>query len=199
MTDRDTRHKKAMQKRKEIVDAKVAQADEERGIVIVITGNGKGKTTSAWGTVARSLGYGYKVHVTQFIKGGWDCGERDVFANDDNLSISTMGTGFTWETQNRQLDTEACQKVWQETIPKLQNPDIHLVVLDEVTYMLKYGYMEIDELMDALVNRPENQSVILTGRAAQKQLQEYADTVSEVQDVKHAFNNGIKARKGIDW
>lgn len=199
MTDRDTRHKKAMQKRKEIVDAKVAQADEERGIVIVITGNGKGKTTSAWGTVARSLGYGYKVHVTQFIKGGWDCGERDVFANDDNLSISTMGTGFTWETQNRQLDTEACQKVWQETIPKLQDPDIHLVVLDEVTYMLKYGYMEMDELMEALVNRPENQSVILTGRAAQKQLQEYADTVSEVQDVKHAFNNGIKARKGIDW
>lgn len=199
MTDRDTRHKKAMQKRKEIVDAKVAQADEERGFVIVITGNGKGKTTSAWGTVARSLGYGYKVHVTQFIKGGWDCGERDVFANDDNLSISTMGTGFTWETQNRQLDTEACQKVWQETIPKLQDPDIHLVVLDEVTYMLKYGYMEMDELMEALVNRPENQSVILTGRAAQKQLQEYADTVSEVQDVKHAFNNGIKARKGIDW
>ena len=199
MTDRDTRHKKAMQKRKEIVDAKVAQADEERGIVIVITGNGKGKTTSAWGTVARSLGYGYKVHVTQFIKGGWDCGERDVFANDDNLSISTMGTGFTWETQNRQLDTEACQKVWQETIPKLQDPDIHLVVLDEVTYMLKYGYMAMEELMEALKNRPENQSVILTGRAAQKQLQEYADTVSEVQDVKHAFNNGIKARKGIDW
>lgn len=199
MTDRDTRHKKAMQKRKEIVDAKVAQADEERGIVIIITGNGKGKTTSAWGTVARSLGYGYKVHVTQFIKGGWDCGEREIFANDDNLSISTMGTGFTWETQNRQLDTEACQKVWQETIPKLQDPDIHLVVLDEVTYMLKYGYMEMNELMEALKNRPENQSVILTGRAAQKQLQEYADTVSEVQDVKHAFNAGIKARKGIDW
>ena len=110
-----------------------------------------------------------------------------------------MGTGFTWETQNRQLDTEACQKVWQETIPKLQDPDIHLVVLDEVTYMLKYGYMEMEELMEALKNRPENQSVILTGRAAQKQLQEYADTVSEVQDVKHAFNNGIKARKGIDW
>ena len=199
MTDRDTRHKKALQKRKEIVDAKVALATEERGIVIVITGNGKGKTTSAWGTVARSLGYGYKVAVTQFIKGTWDCGEREVFEGNSNLTVHVMGTGFTWETQDRELDKKACQSAWQETLPHLQNPSVHLVVLDEITYMLKYGYLEIEEVLAALKNRPQNQSVILTGRAAHRDLVAYADTVSEVRDEKHAFNAGIKAQKGIDW
>ncbi|MBB1486101.1 cob(I)yrinic acid a,c-diamide adenosyltransferase [Oceanospirillum sediminis] len=199
MTDRDTRHKKAMQKRKEVVDAKVAEAQEERGITIVITGNGKGKTTSAWGTVARSLGYGYKVAVTQFIKGTWDCGERDVFAQDQNLTVHVMGTGFTWETQDRELDTRACREAWDKTLPHLKDPDIHLVVLDEITYMMKYGYLSVDEVLEALRNRPVNQSVILTGRGANKDIQAYADTVSEVKDTKHAFNDGIKARKGIDW
>lgn len=199
MTDRDTRHKKAMQKRKAIVDAKVAEATEERGIIIVITGNGKGKTTSAWGTVARSLGYGYKVAVTQFIKGTWDCGERDIFADNPNLTVHVMGTGFTWETQDRELDRQACQAVWQNTLPHLKDSSVHLVVLDEITYMLKYGYLEIDEVLDALRARPKNQSVILTGRAAHRDLVAYADTVSEIRDEKHAFNAGIKAQKGIDW
>jgi cob(I)alamin adenosyltransferase len=199
MTDRDTRHKKAMQKRKELVDAKVAEANEERGIVIVITGNGKGKTTSAWGTVARSLGYGYQVAVTQFIKGTWDCGERDIFSENPNLTVHVMGTGFTWETQDRELDTQACRQAWDNTLPHLTDPNVHLVVLDEITYMMKYGYLSLEEVLDALKNRPVNQSVILTGRAANKDLQDYADTVSEVKDIKHAFNDGIKARKGIDW
>lgn len=199
MTDRDTRHKKAMQKRKELVDAKIAQATEERGIVIVITGNGKGKTTSGWGTVARSLGYGYKVGVTQFIKGTWECGEREVFKENPNLTVHIMGTGFTWETQDRAVDTAACRAAWEKTLPMLQDPSIHLVLLDELTYMLKFGYLDIDEVMIALKNRPVEQSVIITGRNAHRDLVEYADTVSEVQDTKHAFNNGIQARRGIDW
>ena len=199
MTDRDTRHKKAMQKRKEIVDAKVAKATEERGITIVITGNGKGKTTSAWGTVARSLGYGYKVAVTQFIKGTWDCGERDIFEGNPNLTVHVMGTGFTWETQDRELDKKACRAAWEKTLPNLKDESIKLVVLDEITYMLKYGYLDIEEVLEALKGRPKDQSVILTGRAAHRDLVEYADTVSEVRDEKHAFNAGIKAQKGIDW
>jgi len=199
MTDRDTRHKKAMQKRKEMVDAKVAKATEERGITIVITGNGKGKTTSAWGTVARSLGYGYKVAVTQFIKGTWDCGEAKILATLPGLTHEVMGSGFTWETQNKEQDQRAFDAVWPKAKAMLSNPELRTVMLDEITYMLAYDLLDFDELKTALENRPPEQNVILTGRGAPTALRDLADTVTEMKMEKHAFKAGVKAQAGIEW
>ena len=197
MTDRQQRHQRAMQKLKAHVDDKVAAADQQRGLLLVFTGNGKGKTTAAWGTVTRALGYGYRVGVVQFIKGLWECGERERLADDPHLEVSIMATGFTWETQNRESDTAACQAVWQDAERLLADPEVYLVVLDEITYMLKFGYLDIDTVRQAIAARPPEQSVIVTGRNAHRELIEMADTVSEMQDVKHAFDAGIQARRGI--
>ncbi|WP_043527079.1 cob(I)yrinic acid a,c-diamide adenosyltransferase [Litchfieldella xinjiangensis] len=199
MTDRDTRHQKAMQKLKSHVDEKIANATEQRGLVLVFTGNGKGKTTAAWGTVTRALGYGYRVGVVQFIKGLWECGERDRLSEDPNLEVQVMATGFTWDTQNRDSDTQACQAVWTEAKRMLADPDVYLVVLDEITYMVKFGYLDFAELKTALENRPAEQTVILTGRNAHRDLVAMADTVTEMQETKHAFNDGLQARRGIDY
>ncbi|MGJ8524683.1 Corrinoid adenosyltransferase [Halomonadaceae bacterium LMG 33818] len=198
-SDRNARHKKAMQKLKEHVDAKVAAAEEDRGQLLVFTGNGKGKTTAAWGTVARSLGYGYKVGVVQFIKGEWECGERLELENDECLEIATMSTGFTWDTQNRESDKQACEKTWSAAKTMLADPQRYLVVLDEITYMLKFGYLDIAPVVDALNARPAEQTVIITGRNAHRTLLEMADTVTEMTEVKHGFNQGLKARRGIDY
>lgn len=197
--ERNERHKKAMQRRKEVVDEKIAQAQTERGVFIVITGNGKGKTSSAIGTAVRSLGHGYKVGLIQFIKGTQATGEVLYIEKDPNLTLHQMKTGFTWETQNRESDIAAARDTWTHALPLLSNPEIHLVVLDEITYMLKYGYLSIEEVLPAIMNRPVNQSVIVTGRAAHRDLIENADTVSEINPVKHAFQAGIKAQAGIEW
>lgn len=199
MTDRNTRHKASMEKLKARVDEKVADATEQRGLILINTGNGKGKTTAAWGTVTRALGYGYKVGVVQFIKGLWECGERNRLEEDPNLSVAIMATGFTWETQNREADTQACQEVWQDAEKMLADPDTYLVVLDEITYMLKFGYLDIAEVKAALEKRPREQTVVITGRNAHRDLVAMADTVTEMQEVRHAFNNGIQARRGIDF
>nr|WP_300311756.1 cob(I)yrinic acid a,c-diamide adenosyltransferase [Halomonas sp.] len=199
MTDRDTRHKNAMQKLKQHVDDKVAAATEERGLLMVFTGNGKGKTTAAWGTVTRALGYGYRVGVVQFIKGLWECGERERLVEDPNLDVAIMATGFTWDTQNRESDTAACLEVWREAERMLADPEVYLVVLDELTYMLKFGYLDIATVTAALENRPSEQTVIITGRNAHRGLLEMADTITEMQEVRHAFNDGLKARRGIDY
>ncbi len=199
MSDRDTRHKASMEKLKARVDEKVANATEQRGLLLVNTGNGKGKTTAAWGTVTRALGYGYKVGVVQFIKGLWECGERNRLEEDANLSVAIMATGFTWDTQNREADTKACLEVWQEAEAMLADPDTYLVVLDEITYMLKFGYLEIERVKQALLNRPHEQTVIITGRNAHRDLVAMADTVTEMQEIRHAFNNGLQARRGIDF
>ncbi|WP_280547844.1 MULTISPECIES: cob(I)yrinic acid a,c-diamide adenosyltransferase [unclassified Halomonas] len=199
MSDRDTRHQQAMQKLKSRVDEKVAEATEQRGLLLVFTGNGKGKTTAAWGTVTRALGYGYKVGVVQFIKGLWECGERERLAEDPNLEVAIMATGFTWDTQNREADTRACCEVWAEAERMLADPDVYLVVLDEITYMLKFGYLDIANVKRALANRPAEQTVIITGRNAHRELTAMADTVTEMQEVRHAFNSGLQARRGIDF
>jgi cob(I)alamin adenosyltransferase len=199
MSDRNTRHQQSMQKLKAHVDEKVAAATEQRGLLLVFTGNGKGKTTAAWGTVTRALGYGYRVGVVQFIKGLWECGERERLAEDPNLTVATMATGFTWETQDRETDTAACREVWAEAERLLADPTVYLVVLDEITYMLKFGYLEIDTVRRAIENRPPEQSVIVTGRNAHRQLTAMADTVTEMQEVRHAFNAGVQARRGIDY
>jgi cob(I)alamin adenosyltransferase len=205
MTDKSQRHKERMQQRKEIVDAAVARADEERGIVIVITGDGKGKSSSGFGTVLRSLGHGYKVAVVQFIKGTWDCGEKNflmesVFRGQNpQLEYYVMATGFTWDTQNAEADKAAAEKVWAECEHVFRDSEIHLVLLDELTYMLNFKYLDKDKVISAIQNRPANQNVIITGRGAKKYLEDLADTFSEIKSVKHAFDIGVKAQKGIEW
>ena len=193
-----SRHKARMQEHKAKVDERVAQAQEERGVLIVITGNGKGKSTSGFGTVTRAVGHGKKAAVVQFVKGTWPCGERDLL-QEQGVPFHVMGTGFTWETQDKETDIAAANKAWEQSKIWLQDPQIDLVLLDEITYMLSYKYLDVDDVVNSLLNRPKNQNVIVTGRACHRAVIDIADTVSEVKSVKHAFDNGIKAQEGIDW
>ncbi|MCG9684170.1 cob(I)yrinic acid a,c-diamide adenosyltransferase [Vibrio sp. Isolate23] len=195
---KEERHKARQQKVKEQIDAKVAAAQEEKGLLLIITGNGKGKSTSGFGTIARAVGHGFKCSVAQFIKGTWDNGERNLLEKL-GVEFQVMATGFTWETQNKATDTEAAQKVWQECKRMLSDESIDVILFDELTYMISYGYIELDEVIEALNNRPKMQSVVITGRGAHRTLIEMADTVSEVKNVKHAFESGVKALKGVDW
>ncbi len=196
---RQQRHKQAMKTKKALVDARIAAAQMDKGLLLVLTGNGKGKTSSAFGTAVRSLGYGYKVAIVQFIKGAGECGERNFLESHALVSYVCMATGFTWETQDRESDTQAAQAVWQQAKVFLQDDSIHLVVLDELTYMLKYGYLNAEEVFQCLNQRPVQQHVIVTGRAASQALIALADTVSEIAVVKHAFDAGVKAQRGIEW
>ncbi|OAN18363.1 cob(I)yrinic acid a,c-diamide adenosyltransferase [Photobacterium jeanii] len=192
------RYKARQQKVKESIDAKVDAAQIEKGLFLIITGNGKGKSTSGFGTIARAVGHGQRCGVGQFIKGTWDCGERNLL-EQHGVNFAVMATGFTWETQNKEADTQAAQSTWVECKKMLADEQYDVVLLDEMTYMVNYGYIELTEVIEAINNRPASQSVIITGRAAHRELIELADTVSEVRNVKHAFENGIKARKGVDW
>lgn len=192
------KHLRKAKNRKIKVDKGVAKAKIEKGVMLVITGNGKGKSTAGFGTVTRCVGHGYKAAVVQFIKGRWESGERALLEKN-GVPFEVMGTGFTWETQNPEADKIAANKVWQNAKKFLADPEIHLVLLDELTYMLSYEYLPKDEVLSALKNRPKEQSVVVTGRRAIAELIEMADTVSDIQDTKHAFKAGIKARKGVDW
>ncbi|PXW37961.1 cob(I)alamin adenosyltransferase [Klebsiella oxytoca] len=192
------RHRLRQQKLKEQVDTRVAAATEKKGILIVFTGNGKGKSTAAFGTATRAVGHGKIVGVAQFIKGQWDNGEYNTL-HPLGVEFHIMGTGFTWETQNREADIQAAMAVWQESKRMLADPHYDLLVLDELTYMLAYHYLDTKEVIDAIVNRPPQQSVIITGRGCHAQLLDLADTVSELRPVKHAFDSGIQAQVGIDW
>lgn len=192
------RHRQRQQKRKEQVESRVAAATEKRGILIVFTGNGKGKSTAAFGTATRAVGHGKTVGVAQFIKGQWDNGEYNTL-HPLGVEFHIMGTGFTWETQNRETDIQAATAVWQESKRMLADPRYDLVVLDELTYMLAYHYLDSQEVIAAVENRPVQQTVIVTGRGCHSQLLALADTVSEMRPVKHAFDSGIQAQEGIDW
>lgn len=192
------RHQQRQQRLKEQVDARIAAATETRGILMVFTGNGKGKTTAAFGTALRACGHGKNVAAVQFIKGEWPNGERNSLAQH-GVEFQVMATGFTWETQNRASDTAACQQVWQHARRMLQDASLDLVILDEITYMVSMDYLDLDELIAALQQRPLQQSVIITGRGCHRTLLEMADTVSEMRPVKHAFDAGIQAQQGIDW
>lgn len=192
------RHQQRQQRLKEQVDARIAAATETRGILMVFTGNGKGKTTAAFGTALRACGHGKNVAAVQFIKGEWPNGERNLLAQH-GVELQVMATGFTWETQNRASDTAACQQVWQHARRMLQDASLDLVILDEITYMVSMDYLDLDELIAALQQRPPQQSVIITGRGCHRMLLEMADTVSEMRPVKHAFDAGIQAQQGIDW
>ena len=197
---RDAKHKAAMAKQKSSVDASIAAADEERGVALLITGNGKGKTSSAFGMVMRALGYGQKVGVVQFIKGVQLSGE-EIYLRDHcpQVDFYQMGTGFTWDTQDRSGDIAAARDTWARAVPMLADPAYDLVVLDELTYMIAYDYLPEQEILDAIRSRPREQSVVITGRGGGSALQAVMDTVSEVKEVKHAYRAGIKARKGVDY
>ncbi|WP_105572739.1 cob(I)yrinic acid a,c-diamide adenosyltransferase [Cronobacter sakazakii] len=194
----DERYQQRQQRVKEKVEARVAAAQDERGIVIVFTGNGKGKTTAAFGTVTRAVGHGKKAAVIQFIKGEWPNGERNLL-EPHGVEFQVMATGFTWDTQNRESDTAACQAVWQHGKRMLADASLDLVVLDELTYMVAYDYLALEEVLTALRERPAHQTVIITGRGCHRDILEYTDTVSELRPVKHAFDAGIKAQIGIDY
>ncbi|ENG2551622.1 TPA: cob(I)yrinic acid a,c-diamide adenosyltransferase [Citrobacter farmeri] len=192
------RHRQRQQKLKEQVDLRVAAATEQKGVLIVFTGNGKGKSTAAFGTATRAVGHGKTVGVAQFIKGQWDNGEYNTL-HPLGVEFHIMGTGFTWETQNRESDIAAALAVWEESKRMLADVHYDLVVLDELTYMLAYHYLDTEEVIAAIRERPAQQSVIVTGRGCHAQLLELADTVSELRPVKHAFDSGIQAQAGIDW
>lgn len=194
----DDRHQQRQQRLKEQVDARIAAATETRGILMVFTGNGKGKTTAAFGTATRAVGHQQRVGVIQFIKGEWPNGERNLL-EPQGVEFQVMATGFTWDTQNRATDTEACLNVWQHGKRMLQDATLDLVILDELTYMVSFDYLPLQEVIDALTQRPAQQSVIITGRGCHRDLLELADTVSEMRPVKHAFDAGIQAQQGIDW
>lgn len=192
------RHKARQQKVKVGVDAKIAAAQEEKGILLVLTGNGKGKSTSGFGTVARAVGHGKKAAVVQFIKGTWECGERNLLEGA-GVEFHVMGTGFTWETQDKEKDTAAAVLAWEAAEKLLQDESIDCLMLDELTYMVSYHYLDVERVLSALKNRPPMQHVIITGRACHRAIIELADTVSEVQPLKHAFEAGIKAQQGFDY
>nr|WP_109396498.1 cob(I)yrinic acid a,c-diamide adenosyltransferase [Photorhabdus namnaonensis] len=194
----DNQHQKRQQRLKEKVDSRIEAAQLERGILIVFTGNGKGKTTAAFGTATRAIGHGFRAGVIQFIKGTWENGEKNLL-EQHGVNFHVMATGFTWETQSRETDTVACHQVWRHALEMLSDPNLDLVVLDELTYMVSYDYLPLEEVITALNHRPEHQSVIITGRGCHRELLEMADTVTEMRPVKHAFDAGIKAQKGIDW
>jgi cob(I)alamin adenosyltransferase len=190
------RHAARMARKKAVVDAAIAAAGDERGLLLVITGNGKGKSTSAFGMVARALGHGMKVGVVQFIKSRTDTGEEAFLGKHAEWHVT--GDGFTWDTQNREQDIATAERGWAIAARMLADPSYQLVVLDELTYLLSYGYLDADRVLDALAHRPAMQHVVVTGRAATDALIELADTVSVIADEKHAFRAGVKAQPGID-
>jgi cob(I)alamin adenosyltransferase len=197
---KDAKHKAAMEKQKASVDASIDAASTERGVAILLTGDGKGKTSSAFGMVMRALGYGHNVGVVQFIKGVQLSGE-EIYLREQcpQVELYQMGTGFTWDTQDRSADIAAAQRTWAVAKQMLEDASYKLVVLDEMTYMIAYDYLPEDEIIHALRERPARQSVVVTGRGGGSALQEIMDTVSEVREVKHAFKAGIMARQGVDY
>lgn len=199
MTVLDQKHQKKMASRKAVMDAKIAKATEERGVVILLKGNGKGKSSSAMGTMARSVGHGKKCAVIQFIKGRTETGEFKFFKDHPLIDWHVMGHGFTWETQNKEQDIEAAKQAWSLAETLLNDERYDMLVFDEMGYMFKYGYLDAQPVVDALKKRPTKQNVIITGRTMATALQDAADTISVIQDERHAFRLGVKAQQGVEY
>ncbi len=201
-------YQRKMQRRKEVQNQRLAQASKEKGLIIVNTGNGKGKTTAALGMVLRSLGHGYRVAIVQFIKGAWEPAEKAAFLHWTSaapgempqLEFHAMGEGFTWETQDRARDIEKAQFAWEKALGFIRNPEFRLVLLDEVNVALKLGYIKVEDILAGLEQKPADSHVILTGRGAPAALIDQADLVTEMTLVKHPFREqGIKAQPGIEF
>ena len=196
---KDQRHIARMQRKKAVVDAKISTAHVQRGLFLIHTGNGKGKSTAAFGLLARALGHGMKAAVVQFVKSRSDTGEEAFFKSSPNVSWHVMGDGFTWETQNAEQDKKTAEAAWELVKAYLQDESINLIILDEFTYALKYQWLDVDEVVNAIDSRPEMQHLVVTGRGAPPALVEIADTVSEINLIKHAFEAGIQAMPGIEF
>lgn len=193
------RHAKRMAAKQKIMQERIARAQKEQGVLLVLTGPGKGKSSSGFGMVARSLGHGMKVGVVQFIKGKFSTGEEAFFRDQPNVEYHVMGQGYTWDTQNREQDEAAARSAWDIVKKMLADDTIQLILLDELNIALRHEYLDLDEVLDDLQSRPEMQHVVVTGRYAPQQLIELADTVTEMKVVKHAFKDqGIKAQHGIE-
>jgi cob(I)alamin adenosyltransferase len=195
------RHRVRMERKKAVIDAQIAAADDQPiGIIVVNTGNGKGKSSSGFGMAIRAMGHGMKVGVVQFIKGALSTGEEKFLRRfPDEVSFHVMGEGYTWDTQNRERDTEKAQLAWQQARTFLADPSIGLVLLDELNIALKYRYLDVHAVIADLLERPAMQHVVITGRGAPEELVAIADTVTEMAVVKHAFKAGIGAQAGTEW
>ena len=194
----DDQYKARMQRKKEHIDSRIEEVNIDKGIIVLLTGNGKGKSSSSLGMVCRALGYDMKVGIVKFLKGVQDTGEDAFLAKQPNVQTAFMKTGFTWDTQDKEYDTAMAVETWNKAEQYLTDKSINLVVLDELTYMISYKYLDEKMIIDSLNNRPKDQHVVITGRAASDALIDIADTVSEVKDIKHAFRANIKAQKGVD-
>jgi len=199
--ERDAYHAEKMKKKKAARDRLVAQSQGEKGLLIVHTGKGKGKSTAAFGMVFRAIGHGFKVGIVQFVKGKWGTGERDVLEKfPDQVTIKAMGEGFTWETQDRQRDLAAARAAWDAAKAMIADPDYRMVLLDELNICLRYDYLPLDEVIETLRDKPADTHVIVTGRNAKDELIAIADLVTEMTLVKHPFREqGIKAQAGIEF
>lgn len=197
--ERDERHLARMQRKKAVMDERIANSPDECGLLLILTGNGKGKSSSAFGMLARAMGHDMQCGVVQFIKGRNSTGEELFFRRfPEQVRYHVMGEGFTWETQDRQRDIAAAQAAWAVSCEMLRDPAIGLVILDELNIALKHGYLDLDQVISDLQARPPMQHVVVTGRGAKPELIDLADTVSEIGVVKHAFQAGIRAQKGIE-
>lgn len=192
------RHQRRMQRKKVVVDAAIAHADRDQGVLLLLTGNGKGKSSSAFGMLARALGHGLRAGVAQFIKGSRDTGEEAFFRDHPGVTWHVLGAGFTWDTQNLDQDRATARQGWTVARELLADEGIGLVILDELTYPLHYGWLDLDTVLADLRARPPRQHVVITGRAAPPALYEIADTITDCADVKHAFRAGIRAQPGVD-
>lgn len=193
------RHAKRMAAKQKIMQERIANADKEQGILLVLTGPGKGKSSSGFGMVARALGHGMKVGIVQFIKGAFSTGEHAFFRDLPNVDYHVMGQGYTWDTQDREQDVASANAAWEIVAGMLQDDSYDLILLDELNIALKYEYIDLDRVLDDLQARPEMQHVVVTGRNAPQELIDIADTVTDMRAIKHAFKDqGIKAQKGIE-
>ncbi|PHS31180.1 MAG: cob(I)yrinic acid a,c-diamide adenosyltransferase [Methylophaga sp.] len=193
------RHQQRMKRQKSIVDNSIQQADKDKGLLLVITGNGKGKSSSGFGMVARALGHNMRVGIVQFIKGALSTGEETFFRRfPDQVEYHVVGDGFTWDTQNLEQDIASAKAGWEICKKLLNDPAIDIILLDELNIVLKMKYLECDTVLADIISRPNMQHVIVTGRGAPEAIIDAADTVSRIEDVKHAFRAGIKAQKGIE-
>ena len=198
--ERDAYHAEKMRKKKDARTRMLATKTEERGLLIVHTGKGKGKSTAAFGMVFRAIGHGFKVGVVQFVKGAWGTGERDILENYPELvTIKAMGEGFTWDTKDRQRDIAAARAAWEMAKEMIADPSYKMVLLDELNIVLRYEYLPIGEVIEVLRNKPRDLHVIVTGRNAKDELIEIADLVTEMTEIKHPFRSGVKAQAGIEF
>ncbi len=196
----NARHADKMRKKKAARDKIQATKTEEKGLVIVHTGKGKGKSTAGFGMVFRALGHGMKIGVVQFVKGSWDTGERWVLEKfPDQVTISALGEGFTWETQDRSRDIAMARGAWEQAKAMIMDEEIDMVLCDELNIVLRYDYLPVEEIIEVLKAKPEMKHVIVTGRNAKDELIEVADLVTEMEMIKHPFRSGVKAQKGIEF